>query len=229
MTRYLGSQKLTALSTDKPVYRAGEKVYVRGVLLHALTRAPFKEANFSCLLEIKGPKGDTVASGWTGGQDSVFGFAWPVPEGQPGGEYTIKATYPGYGFPPAERKFDIRAYRPPRLRSQIVFLRDGYGPGDEVAATLHTERAEGGIPAGAKVVAIARVDGQQAARVETQVDAAGNASARFKLPAAIARGEGSLAMVIEDGGVVETVSGPARHVIYEITRDSFATGPLTQR
>ena len=30
-----------------------------------------------------------------------------------------------------------------------------------------------------------------------------------------------------DGGIVQTVSGPARHVIYEITRGSFATGPLS--
>jgi RimJ/RimL family protein N-acetyltransferase len=32
-----------------------------------------------------------------------------------------------------------------------------------------------------------------------------------------------------DGGIVETVSGPARHVVYEITRQSFAEGPLGQR
>lgn len=30
-----------------------------------------------------------------------------------------------------------------------------------------------------------------------------------------------------DGGIVLTVSGPARHVVYEITRASFATGPLS--
>lgn len=29
-----------------------------------------------------------------------------------------------------------------------------------------------------------------------------------------------------DGGVVQTASGPTRHVIYEITRASFAAGPL---
>lgn len=29
-----------------------------------------------------------------------------------------------------------------------------------------------------------------------------------------------------DGGVVETASGPARHVVYEISRESFAAGPL---
>jgi RimJ/RimL family protein N-acetyltransferase len=30
-----------------------------------------------------------------------------------------------------------------------------------------------------------------------------------------------------DGGVIETASGPARHVVYEITRESFAAGPLS--
>ena len=32
-----------------------------------------------------------------------------------------------------------------------------------------------------------------------------------------------------DGGLVETVSGPAQHVVYEITGHSFAEGPLVQR
>ncbi|MEQ1498858.1 MAG: GNAT family N-acetyltransferase [Novosphingobium sp.] len=29
-----------------------------------------------------------------------------------------------------------------------------------------------------------------------------------------------------DGGVIETATGPARHVVYEITREGFAAGPL---
>src|SRR6185369_11537401 len=40
----------------------------------------------------------------------------------------------------------------------------------------------------------------------TTVDDSGNAGARFKLPAAIAHGEGVIAMVIEDGGTVETAT-----------------------
>ena len=31
----------------------------------------------------------------------------------------------------------------------------------------------------------------------------------------------------ERSDVVETVSGPTRHVVYEITRESFAAGPLS--
>ncbi len=198
---------LTVLSTGKPLYRPGEKLYVRGVVLHHATRQPLEGGReVSAAVEIKGPKGDVVASGAASSQDSVFGFQWDVPQEQSGGEYTIHVTYPWEGLTPAERKFDIRTYRAPRLKSQIKFLRDGYGAGDTVVATLHTERAEGGIPAGAPVTVIARVDGAEVFRGSAQVDENGDATARFELPAEIARGEGTLALVIEDGGVVETAS-----------------------
>jgi hypothetical protein len=196
---------LTALSTDKPIYKTGEKVYARGVVLHAVKRTPIAGAEHAAI-EIKGPKGDTVAAGQTQTAEGVWGFAWEIPAEQPGGEYTLRVTYPYSGNAPAERKFDVRVYRAPRLKTQIVFVRDGYGPGDEVAATLDAKRAEGGVPAGAKVTATARVDGAEVARVPATVDGAGLCAVRFRLPAAIERGEGSLAFAIEDGGVVETAS-----------------------
>ena len=196
---------LTHVSTDKPIYRPGEQMFVRGVVLHHQTNKPLSE-NISAAVEIIGPKGDVVASGPASAEDSVLAFAWTIPGEQAGGQYTVKLSHPWTGDAPAERKFDIRAYRAPRLRSQIKFLRDGYGPGDDVVATLEVTRAEGGIPANAKVSVVARVDGTEAFRGDATVDAAGRCVARFKLPENIDRGEGSLAMVIEDGGVVETAS-----------------------
>ena len=151
--------------------------------------------------EIKGPKGDTAASGVAAIMDSVAGFSWDIPAGQAGGEYTIRVSdSSAHGW--AERKFDIRAYRAPRLKSQIVFARDGYGPGDTVSASLHVERAEGGVPTGAKVSVGARVDNVETWNGTITVDAAGNASANFKLPATIVRGEGVIAMTIADGGII---------------------------
>jgi alpha-2-macroglobulin-like protein len=198
---------LTAISTDKPIYRPGEKVYARGVVLGAFYRTPLPASEQSpATIEIKGPKGDTVASGSAGMQDSVWAFAWQIPADEPGGEYTVAATYPWAGHAPAQRKFDIRAFRAPRLNSQIVFLRDGYGPGDKVTATLETKRTEGGIPVGAKVTATARVDSEEVARVTSAVDSKGHCTVSFELPREIARGEGSLAFAIEDGGVVETAT-----------------------
>ncbi len=196
---------LTAVSTDKPVYRTGERVYVRGTLLHAFSRKPLKEGA-QASVEIRGPKGDVVAAGTAAVQDSVWSFGWDVPPNQPGGEYAVKVSYPWNGHAPAERKFDVRAYRAPRLKTQIVFQRDGYGPGDQVTATVEVTRAEGGVPSGAKVTVTADVDGAEVARVPGTVDGSGLCTASFQLPKRIERGEGAVAFAIEDGGVVETAT-----------------------
>lgn len=198
---------LTFVSTDKPMYRSGETLYVRGVILHHATHKPLPDdAAVHAVIEIIGPKGDAVASGAIAAQEGVLGFSWQVPDDQAGGEYTAKITYPQHGHTPAERKFDIRAYRAPRLKTQIKFLRDGYGPGDEVIATVHVERAEGGVPDGAKLTVVARIDDGETFRGPATIDAEGNGTARFQLPQAIARGEGSLAIIIDDSGAVETAA-----------------------
>ncbi|MBI4026997.1 MAG: A-macroglobulin complement component [Verrucomicrobia bacterium] len=206
-TKDLGGEKrfLTHLSTDKPIYRPGEILRVRGVILHAQDCTPLDHP-VSALIMVEGPKGDTIASGVVNSEDSVVGFAWTVPEEQAGGTYTVRVSFPIEGYAPAERKFDIRAYRAPRLKSQIVFLRDGYGPGDTVSAALHVERAEGGAPTGAQTTVIARVDGAEVYHGKTSVNAQGNCTAGFSLPAQIERGEGTLAFVIEDGGISETAT-----------------------
>jgi hypothetical protein len=208
VNRDRGSERYTThVATDKPIYRTGEKIYVRAVVLHANDHSPMTSSG-AASFEIKGPKGDTVASGVSTITDSVAGFSWDIPASQAGGEYTVRIFHNSGAVlsPAAERKFDIRAYRAPRLKSQIVFVRDGFGPGDTVGATVHVERAEGGIPSGAKVSVTARVDGVETWHGETTIDGSGNAGASFKLPAAIARGEGVLAMIIQDGGTVETAS-----------------------
>src|SRR5207245_9924945 len=142
-------------------YGSGDRLYLRGVLLRAdgHTRLASSLSKIACF-DIKGPKGDTVASGASAIIDSVAGFSWDIPPAQAGGEYTVRISHPAADGR-AERKFDIRAYRAPRLKSQIVFVRDGYGPGDMVAANLHVERAEGGFPAGAKAWVSPRVDGAE--------------------------------------------------------------------
>src|ERR1700679_3246153 len=139
------------VSTDKPIYRGAETVYVRGVLLNAANHKPLPEDKQTrATIQIKGFSGETIASGNVQTENGAWGFSWSIPSSQAGGQYTAIVNYPESGYAPAERKFDIRTFRAPRLKSQIVFLRDGYGPGDAASATLHVERAEGGIPQGPK-------------------------------------------------------------------------------
>ncbi|MBI2811246.1 MAG: hypothetical protein HYX67_10520 [Candidatus Melainabacteria bacterium] len=198
---------LTFVSTDKPIYHPGEKVYVRGVVLNAADHKPLaagQDANPT--IQIKGSRGDVLASATARAQDSVWGYMWDVPQGQAGGEYTVAVTYPWEGHAPAERKFDVRNFRAPRLKSQITFLRDGYGPGEKVTATLDVKRAEGGVPQGAKVTVVARIDGDEVDGGTGTVDDKGLCTVSFDLPRQIERGEGTLSLVIADGGVVETAA-----------------------
>ena len=196
---------LAYVSTDKPIYRMREKVYIRSVILDAAEHTPWN-GNTNAFFQVKGPKGNLVASGYTDSQDSVSGFAWSIPDNQAGGEYTITVHYPQLGIPPAIRKFDIRAYRAPRLKSQVEFLRKGYGPGDMVDAALEVSRAEGGIPANAKITITARVDGNEIHRSDSVVNGKGHCFAHFPLPKKIDRGEGILIFAIHDGGVVENAA-----------------------
>lgn len=196
---------LAYVSTDKPVYRSGEKVYVRSVLLDAASHRPSSKA-VNAFFQVKGPRGNILTSGYAGTQDGVSGFAWDVTADVPGGEYLLSVTYPNFGTPPAVRKFDVRAYRAPRIKTQIKFQRDGYGPGNTVVATLEANRAEGGKPENAKVTVTARLDGEEIHKSTTLIDFTGNCEAMFWLPKKIERGDGTLVFTIEDGGVVETAS-----------------------
>lgn len=194
------------LSTDKPIYRAGERVYLRGVVLDALDHQPMADNTYAyTTLQIAGPRGDVVFNQTSSLEGSLTAFNWDVPTDISGGQYTATVRFPANGFPPAERKFDIRAYRAPRLKGEIVFLRDGFGAGDTVKASMHVERAEGGLPAGATVAASAVVDGVTVYTGQTSIDPAGNCSVEFALPAKMERGDGTLSLAVTDGGVVEPI------------------------
>jgi hypothetical protein len=93
------------------------------------------------------------------------------------GDYKLQITYPyhegftssittsnHYRFTGSEREFNIRAFRAPRLKTQLKFLQKAYGPGDTAVATLSTLRAEGGVPTAASITAIATVDGSEVYR-----------------------------------------------------------------
>ena len=200
-----GDQRpLVFLATDKPIYKPGETIYARIVALQADTYFPLREPG-QAMLKINGPRQNEVAAMFAPLTDSTAGFAWVIPQGMAGGRYQASASL--NGSPLAVRPFEIRAYTPPRLRSQIEFLREGYGPGDEVSAVVQVSRAEGGLPEGARLTAVARVDGREAARVEGLfIDGEGLGRVSFKLPEIIERGEGTLAFIIEDGGLVETAT-----------------------
>jgi hypothetical protein len=214
---------LAHLSTDKPLYRPGEPIFGRALLLDAFTRKPCAEA-IPASFEIRSARGEKVAQMGSASEKGVAAFAWVLPRGLSGGEYTLVARFPNHGFPDAEMTFDVRSYRVPRLKTDLQFGRRGFGPGDEVTATLSAVRAEGTIPAGAKVTAVGTVDGKEVCRQSLNLDSRGIASVRFPLPQRIEDGQGTLAMIIDDGGVSESATKTIPILVYRVSLDFYPEG-----
>lgn len=213
---------LAHIATDKPVYKPGERVYARAALLDAFTRVPSEDIDV--YWEVRGARGDKVFQGDTRSELGVAALSWDVPKEQPGGEYTLALTFNRTGDAPAELTFAIRSYRVPRLKTDIDFARKAYGPGDIVSATLSVTRAEGGFPEGAKVTAVATVDGAEVSRGELTLDARGRCAATFELPRAIRDGEGTLVMIVRDGGVQETAAKTIPIVVNRVNVELFPEG-----
>ena len=224
-TEPLKIRPLHYISTDKPIYRLGETVYLRDVILDAQTNFPIDTKNYvyEVTWKILGPKGDEVFSSMTNPSESVAALAWTIDADLPGGIYTARVENVGGDGAVAERKFEVKAFRVPRIKSQIEFRRRGYLPGEEVTAVVKFERAEGGLPEDATFEANALVDGTMvfAGPVEAKL---GQAQVKFTLPEKLTEGDGTLAFIIHDGGTVETAAKTIPILVDNYTVDFYPEG-----
>jgi hypothetical protein len=196
----------TLLSLDKPLYQPGETVFYRSLSLSRFGLAADREIPIH--FEILGPAGAIVPNSLLDGatDHGVGNGIFNIPDDLPGGQYTLLARSLDGSFPEEKRKFLIRRYRQPRLKKELEFLRDSYVPGDAVEVDFSAKRPEDGPAAKAKLRILATVDGQIVLEKNVQTDKAGTLRIEFKLPEKIARGDGQLAVTIDDGGTRETIA-----------------------
>jgi len=196
----------TQLSLDKPLYRPGETVYYRSVTLSRFGLAANREMPIQ--FEILDPSGAVVGGSELEGvsRRGVGCGAFQIPPGLAGGEYTLVARSLDEAFPEQRRSFFIRTYRLPRLKKELEFARDSYTSGDKVVADFSAERAEGGPAAGARLRILASVDGQIVHEDHAETSPGGFFRVEFALPDEIERGDGQLAVIVDDGGTRETIA-----------------------
>ena len=198
---------VTYLSTDKPLYRPGEVVYFRSL---TLSRFGWKDTRDQpVIFELLGPAGNAIPNLLPSGvtKRGVGNGSFQILPGMPGGTYTIVVKSPSQEFEEQKRQFVLRDYRPPRLQKELEFVRDSYGPGDEVVADFASQRTEGGSVSERPLVITATVDGETVYtnhQLKTTHD--GTRQIRFRLPEKIAVGDATLAVVVDDGGTRETIA-----------------------
>lgn len=194
------------LSLDRPLYRPGDTIRYRSLSLSRFGLAA--DRPLAVQFEIHDPSGAVVPGSESQGitDRGVGSGEFVLPESVAGGQYTLVARSLEDAFPEERHTFFIRSYRLPRLKKELEFTRDSYTAGDRVAADLSAQRAEGGAAAGAALRITATVDGRQVHEETATTSASGSYRIEFALPEQIERGDGQLAVVIDDGGTQETVA-----------------------
>jgi hypothetical protein len=239
----------TFLTIDKPMYNPGETVYFRSLTLDRSTLQPPTEdmlLQYVLTLPIGSQQalaqGSSTLTSSPGGPQlqgpdgkplrGIGAGEYPIPPDAPQGEYTLTVRDLGQRFPEQKRKFVVNKYQAPRLNKELDFNRKTYGPGDEVQALCKAVSADKGPLKNRPVYAVVQIDGQtydangqpSGQQLRFQTNDQGKVVVRFKLPAAIARGLGSLQVTFDDGGSPETMVRPLPIVLKKLDVEMYPEG-----
>jgi uncharacterized membrane protein YgcG len=180
---------VTHLTTDRPMYRPGEMVYLRSLTLERAGMKPVDQdfdLHFRLMRAMGGQEQEVqvidpatnqvaqmvgssklvdnsgaVLKGPDGNPLRGIGAgSFLLPAELPGGEYTLIVSESQDRFPAERRKLLVNRYQAPRLYKDVDFTRKSYGPGDIVTASCKVSPVEGGrVLSNLPVTAMATVDG----------------------------------------------------------------------
>ena len=190
------------IQVDKPLYKPGEAIWFKTWDLKART-LDSTDAGY-VIAELISPKGAVVLKKRLRVTAGMATNDFELPSEVQGGEYTLRAT--ASDGQKTERTLIVSAYEPPRLKKKLEFVKKAYGAGDQVSATVELKRPTGESLGGKTLTAVITVDGVELPRVKATTNADGGALVKFDLPGTIETGDGLLTIMVEDGGVTESIS-----------------------
>ena len=191
------------IMTDKPLYQPGETIWFRADLRATGTLIGGPGVAQGLAMQLVSPRGAIVMQKRVQVTDSVAQNDFALPADLDGGEYTL--TMVADDGTQDQRKIIVNTYEAPRLKKTVELLRKAYGEGDAVSAAIEVARATGEPFADKAMTGVVTVDDVEVARLPIKTDKEGKAVARFSLPAHIGRGDGLLTLLVEDGGVTESM------------------------
>lgn len=206
---------------DKPIYQPGQAIWFRvwELSTSTLTKGP---SNHGVMVELVSPKGASVMQKRVQVTGGVATNDFALPATVQGGEYTIRVRSDLGGT--IERNIIVSQYQPPRIKKKMTFLRKAYGAGDKVAAALSLHRATGEPMASTTAKAIVTVDEREHARFDVRTNDKGASIVRFALPPSMTRGDGLLTVLVDDGGVTESIQKRIPIVMNEMRVQLFPEG-----
>jgi len=221
------------VETDRPIYRPGDDVHVRGIVRHRGGEA----ADGSATVEITGPNGNRLFSREVALNEYGTGnVTFPVSSEAPPGRYRVKVHYDGET---RVRTVSVREYEKPRFDVGFSPEESYYRPGQRVRATVDAEYFFGEPVSNATVT----VEGmgyvgdlRSFDAVEATTDEAGVATVDLRLPDYFAglpsEGGKGLAVVnvsvTDEAGHTETITRKIPIAQQELVLNAFtADGKLS--
>ncbi|MCK6550066.1 hypothetical protein L6R52_29800 [Myxococcota bacterium] len=208
------------VQVDKPLYKPGETIWIKtwdlGVReLGGRTAGVMR-------YELVSPKGAVVLEKRVKLTSGTATNDLELPEGVQGGEYLVRAIAPDGLI--EERPIIVSTYEAPRLKKKLELLKKAYGAGDEVTASIEVKRPTGEPLAGQVLSANVWLDGASLPPVKVALNAEGGGIVRFRLPERIERGDGLLTVMVDDGGVTESVSKRIPIILKKLQLSFFPEG-----
>ncbi len=209
------------IQVDKPLYRPGETIWIKAWDLKT-QNLDSTLANRGFTFELISPKGASVRQLRVRATGSMGESAIDLPAHVQGGEYKIRVR--SLQGEQGERPLLVSAFEPPRIKKKLEFIRKAYGAGDRVTAALEIKRPTGEPLKNHPVRAHIRLDGQDLKPISLKSNKAGNAIVAFNLPKEIQTGDALLTILIEDGGVTESISKRIPIILKKLQLSFFPEG-----
>ncbi len=192
------------VQVDKPLYQPGETIWFRSWDLQAKNVSGDAVAG-GVTYELINPKGAAILTKRVTVARGMGTNDFTLPEGIEGGEYILRATSMDRQAT-EDRPIIVSVYQAPRLKKKLEFVRKAYGAGDEVTATIEVKRPTGEPVANHPLRGAVWLDGETLAPVSLTTNSDGGGLVRFKLPSRIEKGDGLLTVLVDDGGITESIS-----------------------
>ena len=208
------------IQLDRPLYRPGEVVWIK---TWAVRSAGFEPAPYPFVgYQLLDPRGLVAQSKQVQQQMGSATNDFVLPDDAAGGKWTVRATLPSGEID--ERPFIVASYSAPRIDKELEFVREAYGPGDTVEALVELRAGTGAPLADHRVRVLLQVDGETVSEATLRTDAEGAVIAGGTLPQHLTSGDGLLTVLVEEGGITESISRSVPIVLADARLAFFPEG-----
>ena len=210
------------IQVDKPLYKPGETIWIKSWNF-GVKNLSGQGTSPGVMYELVSPKGAVVLTKQLRQEEGKATNDFEIPAHVPGGEYTLRVRSLNDDSS-AERPIIVSRYEAPRIKKKLEFIRKAYGEGDHVSATISVKRATGEALANITLRSVVILDGNKLNVPEIKTDALGDGIVKFTLPDSIDVGDGLLTILVDDGGITESISKRIPIVLKKVKLSFYPEG-----